>query len=398
MLRRKQADTALLDEIDRALLAAVEAGLSFRMLLQSASCDAEEAQLRILRLIHTGHLEGELGDASERPATRTPSGKPPLSAKPATRVHERASAAPSHAAPSATRPSTPSSPAEASDPGKTVPPRALAARDALLRELATRRASTSYPPVRASEPAAPIATGPLPGYYSVRPGGPPSERVAGSRPPAAELEPGPSVIISSAPPGRYSVRADGQSGASNSAPPGRSEGGFDSPLAALIYEFSGGEELERWCAARLRAALHEELSGNVQQAISILQTVMAHVSDPRIRGERDRLQARSLKATSGVYRSQALLAERADKHKEAVESWRKVLAAFPNDAEATLHAAQCSMQMGDLKQASVHARRAVELAPDSVAAHKLLLRFFRKTGMERNAAREREILRRLAKG
>jgi tetratricopeptide (TPR) repeat protein len=194
------------------------------------------------------------------------------------------------------------------------------------------------------------------------------------------------------------MQADALSSVPSSAAPGPSDGGFASPLAALIHEFSGGEERERWCATRLRAALHEELSGNVQQAIIILQAVMVHVSDPRIRGERDRLQSRSLKARSGVYRSQALIAERSDRHKEAVESWRKVLEAFPDDAEATLHAAKCSMEMGDLKQAGVHARRAVELAPDSVAAHKLLLRFFRKTGMEHNEKREREILRRLAKG
>jgi tetratricopeptide (TPR) repeat protein len=224
----------------------------------------------------------------------------------------------------------------------------------------------------------------MPGYYSIR----------GSMPPASEPERG---LLSSAPPGRYSMGVDDLSRRSSSAPPSASEPRFDSPLAALIHELSNGQERERWCAGRLRTALHEELSGNVQEAIDILQGVLLQVNDERIRAEHDRLQTRSLKATSGFYRSQALRAESADRPKEAAESWRKVLEAFPDDAEATLHAAKCSLEAGDLKRASVHARRAAELAPDSVAAHKILLRFFRKTGMEHNANREREILRRLAR-
>jgi tetratricopeptide (TPR) repeat protein len=133
----------------------------------------------------------------------------------------------------------------------------------------------------------------------------------------------------------------------------------------------------------------------VQQAIASLQAVMGQITDPRVRVERDRLQARSLKATSGVYRARALTEERACKHKEAAESWTKVLEATPDDAEAALHAASCWMESGDIRQAGVFARRAVELAPKSVTAHRLLLRFFRKTGMELNANREREILKQL---
>jgi hypothetical protein len=399
MLRRKLTDTTLLDEVDLTLLAAVEAGLSSRALLESASCAAEEAQLRILRLIQTGHLE-DTPDPGSRSTTPPRKGRTPsahVEARGSAREQNGAARTvdPALAGPTATRASAPSSPSEPSSQGKTVPPSARAARDALLRELFIRRASSSHPPVRVSEPAAPIASGALPGYYSMRPGGPASEGVGGDFS-AKESEASPAAITR-APPGRYSMSKGALTGAPSSAPPERGNFDFDSPLAALIHEFSGGQERERWCAARLRAALHEELSGNVQQAISTLEAILTQVSDPRIRAERDRLQSRSLKATSGVYRSRALLAERADKHKEAVESWRKVLEAFPDDAEATLHAAKCSLEMGDLKQASMHARRAVELAPDSVAAHKLLLRFFRKTGMEHNANREREILRRLAK-
>lgn len=387
MLRRKPTDTALLDEIDLTLLTGVEQGLTFRALLQSVRCEAEEAQLRVLRLIHTGHLEGEPGDSAppiavlkQTAVTARPSApvqsKQPITSKPPTRGDGVFTAA------TATRQAAPSSPVETTPQGRTVPPSARAARDALLRELSTRRSGTSYPPVRVSEPAPTIERDGTPGYYSMR----------GSAPPASAPD---RSVISSAPPGRYSMGSDALSRGASSAPPHASDTDFDSPLAALIHEFSGGEQRERWCAARLRAALHEELSGNVQEAINVLEGVLVQVNDPRIRVERDRLQSRSLKATSGFYRSQALRAESADRHKEAAESWRKVLEAFPDDAEATLHAAKCSLDAGDLKRASVHARRAAELAPDSVAAHKVLLRFFRKTGMEHNANREREILRKL---
>jgi tetratricopeptide (TPR) repeat protein len=182
----------------------------------------------------------------------------------------------------------------------------------------------------------------------------------------------------------------------SSAPPAAAS--VDSPLAALIQELAGGADMQRWCAAQLREALEQDLSGQVEQALATLQTVMTQLSDPRIRVERDRLQAKSLRASSGVYRARALRAESAARHEEAAESWRKVLEACPDDAEAALHAAMCCMESGNIRQAGVHARRAVELAPNSISAHKLMLRFFRKTGMQRNADREREILRKLAKG
>ncbi|HEX6243366.1 MAG TPA: hypothetical protein VFZ61_20775, partial [Polyangiales bacterium] len=64
---------------------------------------------------------------------------------------------------------------------------------------------------------------------------------------------------------------------------------------------------------------------------------------------------------------------------------------------AAIHAATCFMEIGEVKQAGQYARRAVELDPQSVQAHRLMFRFFRKTGMELNANREREILKKLAK-
>jgi tetratricopeptide (TPR) repeat protein len=169
----------------------------------------------------------------------------------------------------------------------------------------------------------------------------------------------------------------------------------DSPLLTLIRELAGGPGMQRWTAARLREALNEELSGNFLEAVSILQVVMAQVEDPRIRAERDRLHSKALQASSGVFRSQAIEAERELRHNEAAENWRKVLEAQPNDADAALHAAMCYMEGGNLKQAGALARRAVELAPASVNAHRILYRFFRKTGMEASAKREHEILSKL---
>ncbi len=439
MLRRKQNDTALLDDVDQTLLRGVEQGLTWRALLASCPCDAEETQLRILRLIHTGHLEGKLGEDSERNTVRPSRENRPSPSGSSSRAEPRASTAtrpapaPSSAqstAPGArsTRamraPSSPTVAGAASGPAapiagaasgparprtmpgaKTVPPSARAAHEALLRELATRRTSASLPPVRLSEPAGNAER--APGYYCVRPEGAAAESEQGrSSPPELESVGVPLARESarfdrgttSAPPGRYSMRGMEHAGASSSAPPAGANTVFASPLAALIDEFSRGEERERACARRLGAALHEELSGNVQQAIAILNELTLHLSDPRIRAERDRLQALTAKATSGVYRAHALKAERAAKHKEAAESWRKVLEACPEDAEAALHAASCSMELGDLKRAGTYARRAAELAPESVAAHRLLWRFFRKTGMEHNANREREILRKLSKG
>lgn len=378
MLRRKQRDTALLDDIDLTLLRGVEQGLSWRALLASCACDAEETQLRVLRLIHTAHLEGNLGEDSERSIARPAASR-------------TSSPAPSRA---------PSSAQSAAPGTKTVPPSARAAHEALLRELAARRVSATLPPVRPSEPA---ANADRAGYYCVRPGGAASQ--ASEPPPRASGIPrsaSESEAVrrgtTTAPPGRYSLRGAEPQAATSSAPTASAHGGFSSPLAALIDEYARGQVRERSYALELSSALHEELSGNVQKAIAILHDLTAQLNDPRIRVERDRLQSLSAKATSGIYRSYALRAERAAKHKEAAESWCKVLEACPDDAEAALHAASCNMELGDLRRAGIYARRAAELAPDSVQAHRLLWRFFRKTGMEHSASREREILRKLSKG
>jgi hypothetical protein len=417
MLRRKSGATSSLDEVDQQLLRGVDLGLRWSALLQMASCEPDEAGMRILRMIRQGHLEGTPGDAHESaPPTansiHTAITQPPPSAArfghaPTARM-SRTGSSPTPAAPqrattsppaAPAEPRSPSAPTSSTPPGKTLPPSAVAAREALLRELAMRRSGTSFPPAaaphRASEPASTGGSLP-PGYYNFRPssaypGGSSVPPPGSNRPLDPRREP-----VTSAPPGRYSVTSGDFPGASSSAPPGA--GSVDSPLTALIQELAGGADLQRWCAAQLRDALEQDLSGQVEQALATVQAVMSQFSDPRIRIERDRLQAKSLRAVSGVYRARALRAESASRHEEAAESWRKVLEACPDDVDAVLHAAKCSMESGDIRQAGVHARRAVELSPTSVAAHKLMLRFFRKTGMERNADRERQILRKLAKG
>jgi hypothetical protein len=416
MLRRKSGATSSLDEVDQQLLRGVDLGLRWSALLQMASCDPDEAAMRILRMIRQGHLEGTPGDAHESApppenSIHTAITQPPPSAArfghaPTARMSRSGSsptpAAPQRATPASpdarAEPRSPSAPTSSTPPGKTLPPSAVAAREALLREL-TRRSGTSFPPAAAprsaSDPTSPGGSLP-PGYYNFRPssaypGGSSLPPPGSDRPLDPRREP-----VTNAPPGRYSVTSGGRPDASSSAPPGT--GSVDAPLAALIQELAGGADLQRWCAAQLREALEQDLSGQVEQALATVQAVMTQFSDPRIRIERDRLHAKSLRTVSGVYRARALRAESASRHEEAAESWRKVLEACPDDVEAVLHAAKCSMESGDIRQAGVHARRAVELTPNSVAAHKLMLRFFRKTGMERNADRERQILRKLAKG
>jgi hypothetical protein len=348
MLRRKPGATATLDSVDRQLLKGVDAGLPWRSLLTCASCEPAEAELRLLRLLREGQLEGTLGEAP-RP----------------------------YAAPVAAT--------------SSAPPGALAARDALLREL-TRRSGTSYPPVSSAPPGASVPP--------ARPSGTSYSPVSSTRPGASAPPARPSAVPSvSQRPGYYSMKpSDGEATcATRSGTPGSLRPTFDSPLAGLIDEFARGNAAQVWAAARLRQALEEELAGNVQEAIGILQLVMVQVSDPRLRVERDRLKAGRFRASSGVYRAQARDAERSMKHAQAAENWSKVLEACPDDAEAALHAAHCCIEIGELRQAGIYARRAVELAPQSVTAHKVLLRFYRKTGMEQSANREREILRKLDK-
>ncbi len=400
MLRRTPGAPKPEDEIDEELVDGVEAEFPWHVLVNSASCSPEEAAERIERLLEEGFLEGTAGDTRNGAKTVPPrpvsqsvrtvaeplrTSPPPILGSDAPRSPSASSfvpvAVPSSGHSFAPIQRTPTAqslapvqytPAGQSlVPGQRIPtaqslaqvqyvpsgqslaPAQLRATppkgsaltgEALLRELRALRGGTSLPPAESLRPAA--STG---------------------RPPA------------------------------NSAAPAKGSFVVDSPLGALIEEFSQGHGIYRWSAVRLREALEEELAGNYLQAVAILQVVLAQVEDPRIRAERVRLQDKSQRLSSGVYRSRALDAERERNPKEAAEHWRKVLEALPSDAEAALHAAKCSLEAGDLKQAAHFARHAVQIAPENVNAHRLLLRFYEKTGMEASAQRERDILQKLRK-
>lgn len=369
MLRRKPGAPRPVDEVDQELVEGVEAELPWQVLIRSASCSEEEAEQRILRLIRMEFLEGLPGvDTSSSRSNLQP-------------VTVRSSFVPKPmpiGVPASSPPTRPSVSAPVARPGLTVPPRGVTPTEP-PRNLAPRPSQ----PVPTSGPK-PIPTGEalLRQLRAMRGGlsQPPAEALGRSGPP-----PRPTTSML---PARSSTNA----------PPGQS-GRFvvDSPLGALIEEYSQGTGMHRWASARLREALEEELAGNFLQALAALQVVLAQIEDPRLRTERTRLQEKSMRATSGVYRSRAMEAERGNRHLEAAEQWRKVLEAFPADAEAALHAAKCYMEAGELKQAAHFARNATLLAPDNISAHKLLLRFFKKTGMEASAQRQREILDKLRK-
>jgi hypothetical protein len=403
VLRRRPDAPTPTDPLDLELLEAVDEGVPWRGLLRSASCPPEEAEGRLMRMLMTGVLEGEPGETGP---SSTPRPAPPLPS-------QRPSVAPTP------RPSI-------AAPGSAG---AQAAGESLLRELMRRTTGTGFAPVGA-DPVRQSTVPPTPGTSGI------NNRVS-TTPPRAQSMP-PEARTSSAPPVSRSVPAPsepartasstpqpsrpasmtptptpsvpritqsdspGPYGASSSSlPPSRpsSPGALSvsSALLPLIEEFSHGQGIQRWAAARLREALLEELAGNLTQAVAILQVVMAQIEEPRVRAERDRMQNQLKAAASGVHRSRALSAERDSRPREAVEHWSKVLDANPQDVEAALHAGLCALNAGDLKQAGLFAKRAVELAPNNINAHKILHRFFRKAGMERSAKREEEIIAKLKK-
>jgi hypothetical protein len=343
MLRRKPGASMPVDQIDRELVEGVEAELPWPVLVRSASCSSDEAEQRVVRLLKAGYLEGIPG------VTRSPSrtSMRPVSASMAPQAAAHSSIPPG----SAPRPgSQPGMSAQSVAPRPTAQPTMTSvvpgsAGEALLRELRTMRGEPS-----------------IPAPESIR------------KPAISSRFPTPTTTTPQA--GRYVV---------------------DSTLGTLIDELARGQGMQRWASVRLREALEEEVAGNFMQAVAILQVVLAQFEDVRIRKERDRLQERGQQATSGIYRSRAIQAERSQNPKEAADQWRKVLEAQPNDAEAALHAATCLMEAGDLKQAAQFARRAVQLEPNNLQAHKLLYKFFQRTGMEASAAREREIILKLRK-
>ncbi|HEX6239300.1 MAG TPA: hypothetical protein VFZ61_00345, partial [Polyangiales bacterium] len=327
MLRRLAKDSALLDAVDHQILAGVERGLTWRALVQSCPCDADETAMRIMRLIQQSYLEGRPGEDSAPPPNRAPAATPP---PPKTGFSQVTRPVPSIATaptvvPPRPAPSTPTSTSVPPGARSSLPPGAAAAREALLRELATRRSGASYPPINSSiRPTAPQSTPAgqqSSGYYSMRP----AEGSASSVPPGASQR-SPSTptnaASSSLPPGRYSMQSED-----------RSEPIFDGEdtaglrLAGLVDELMRGNELQRWCAARLHEAATHERAGELQQAINALQLAMSQNSDPRIRQERDRIQTGNQRAASGVFRARAITEERANKHKEAADNWRRVLEA-----------------------------------------------------------------------
>lgn len=396
MLRRKPGAPQPDDVIDEELLDGIDAEFPWHILLTSASCPPEEAELRLRRLFDEGVIEGQLGDT--RTGAKT---VPPRQGLPDVRTSVApVRSAPPRAIEGATAPPVP----ERSPSGSSYAPVQRTPTDVSFPPVPGARSPSgqSFAPVQ-SRPSSASFTPVVPN---------PSISTSGAQAlPSAR----PSMPAGPAPTGEALLRklralrgetnaprVDSIRPAQSARPPASSsapKGSFvvDSPLGALIEEFSQGQGIYRWSAMRLREALEEELAGNYLQAVSILQVVLAQLDEPRIRAERLRLQDKSQRVSSGVYRSRALDAEKAHNPKEAAEQWRKVLEALPSDAEAALNAAKCSLEAGDLKQAAHFARHAVQLAPDNIKAHRLLLRFFEKTGMEASAQREREILQKLRK-
>jgi len=356
MLRRKPGAPRPVDEIDQELVEGVEAELPWQVLIRSASCAEEEAEQRLYRLLRMDFLEGTPGVSTNsrsnlQPVTVRSSFVPKAIPIAPSTPPQRTLPSPGQAS---VRPSPVSSvmPPRSTPPAPSAAPKANPVGQDLLRQLRAMRGGHSQPPAEAL------------GRTSMPP------RANTSLPPRA----------------------------TTSLPPGQSPRFvIDSPLGALIDEFSRGEGMQRWAAARLREALEEELAGNTLQAMAAIQVVLAQLEDPRLRAERERLQDKTRRASSSAYRLRAVEAEQGSRYREAAEEWRKVLEAFPSDADAALHAAKCYMEAGELKQSAHFARTATLLAPDNVAAHRLLLRFFRKTGMEASAQRQREILEKLRK-
>jgi len=91
------------------------------------------------------------------------------------------------------------------------------------------------------------------------------------------------------------------------------------------------------------------------------------------------------------YQQQALYEERHNKWSQAVISWGRVCAGRPEDAESHRRLASALLQAGgDLRQAVVHGRRAVQLAPTSIEAHRTLGHVYMAVNMPKSARGEFE--------
>ena len=177
-----------------------------------------------------------------------------------------------------------------------------------------------------------------------------------------------------------------------SAPPRNYEG----PLEALAHELSSGDPTARWAASGLREAHNLERRGEVASALALMQVIVSRYGDARVREQRDRLQSITRKESAGRSRELAVAAQQNKNFAEAAEHWKAVSEVDRKDSKAALEAAVCYMQAKELKSAGHYAKRAVELAPNSVLARRVLLRFYEAMGMELNATRERQALAKLS--
>lgn len=169
-----------------------------------------------------------------------------------------------------------------------------------------------------------------------------------------------------------------------------------SPFEALAGKLAAsGDTAARKAAAGLMQVRELEQRGDLASALSVLQLVVSGYPDLRLRELRDRLKERVQKESLREHRELAIGAQNKNDHRTAAEHWRKVAEADRHDAKAQLQAALCYLQAREIKQAGPFAQRAVELAPNDVLARRALLRFYEAMGMERNAARERQMLEKL---
>ncbi len=171
-------------------------------------------------------------------------------------------------------------------------------------------------------------------------------------------------------------------------------------LARTLQRVSKGRSAEDRTERLIADADRAERSGNFTGAAEALRIAAAWRPDDEALSKRaDELRARALDRKAPKYEARARYAEETEHWEEAALCWMKVCEVRPRDGAAARSAARSLLEArGDLKEAALYAKRAIELDPGDVDAHLLLARVYLAAGMPASARPALQTVLELAPG
>lgn len=158
-------------------------------------------------------------------------------------------------------------------------------------------------------------------------------------------------------------------------------------LARTLQAVSKSQPEEDRAERLIADADRAEETGNFTGAAEALRIAAAwRPNDEALARRAEELRIRAVGRKAPAYEKRARYAEQNESWSEAALCWMKVCEVRPDDSHAALSAARALTESrGDLKEAALYAKRAIELQPKNAQAQRMLAEVYLAAGMPASA-------------